>query len=347
MNNFYRATYVWLDGTQPTAQLRSKTKVLQHGQEIPIWGFDGSSTNQAPGEASDCVLKPVFSCPDTSGGCRDPEEDILVLCEVYNTDGTPHKSNTRRPCDIESQKFQEKLPIFGFEQEYTFMMRNSQPYGFYEARMTHSGDDFITLPQGPYYCSVGSGHAIGREVAEEHLDACLRAGLKVSGINAEVMPGQWEYQVGAIDPIAASDQLWVARWLLERIAENYDLIVSLEGKPAEGDWNGAGCHTNFSTEKMRGSLQACTDACVALGENRAEHIKNYGHGIEDRLTGDHETCSYKDFKYGVSDRGASIRIPWQVEKNDGGYIEDRRPNANCDPYVVSALVVKTVCSAEK
>jgi len=341
MNNSYRATYIWLDGTQPTAQLRSKTKILRHEESIPIWGFDGSSTNQAPGEASDCVLKPVFSCPDTSGGFRNPNQDILVLCEVCNTDGTPHESNTRKGCDIEFRKHQEKLPIFGFEQEYTFI-KDNVPYGFTKART--DGEEI--LPQGPYYCSVGSGHAVGREIAERHLDACLRAGLRVSGINAEVMPGQWEFQVGPLDPIAASDQLWIARWLLERIAEDHEVEVSLEGKPAFGDWNGAGCHTNFSTEKMRNSLSACEDACQALGERREEHVKNYGHGIEDRLTGKHETCSYKEFKYGVSDRGASIRIPWQVEKNDGGYIEDRRPNANCDPYVVSTLMVRTVCSAE-
>jgi glutamine synthetase len=351
MSDYYRATYIWLDGTEPTPQLRSKTKILQHAQKIPVWGFDGSSTNQAPGEASDCVLRPVFTCPDTSGRFRNPKEDILVLCEVYNTDGTVHKSNTRNQCDAAFRVYQEKYPIFGFEQEYTFM-KGGTPHGFAKARTKKLpvgwptlGDTAI-MEQGPYYCSVGSGLAVGRHIAEEHLDACLRAGLRVSGMNAEVMPGQWEFQVGPLDPVMASDQLWVARWLLDRIAESYEIEVSLEGKPATGDWNGAGCHTNFSTENMRNSMEACVNACIALGENRNEHVKNYGAGIENRLTGDHETCSYKEFKYGVSDRGASVRIPWQVEQDDGGYIEDRRPNANCDPYTVSALVTTTICAAE-
>src|ERR1700733_9967385 len=59
-----KAEYIWIDGTEPTPLLRSKTKILTQATDLPIWGFDGSSTNQAPGKASDCVLKPVFSCPD-------------------------------------------------------------------------------------------------------------------------------------------------------------------------------------------------------------------------------------------------------------------------------------------
>jgi len=341
--------YIWIDGTKPTPQLRSKTKILYANEQIPIWSFDGSSTNQAEGYNSDCVLNPVFVCSDPIRGY--PNE--LALCEVLNTDMTPHKSNTRAALSKVYEKHKSEDVWFGMEQEYTFMNRvhADQPLGFYKSRLTEEYTEegylsFVSLPQGPYYCSVGSGLAIGRDVAEEHLDACLEAGLTLSGINAEVMPGQWEFQVGPVDALEVSDQLWVARWLLHRIAEKHNIIVSFDPKPAEGDWNGAGCHTNFSTKSMRSSIEACERAAVALGERSHLHIENYGADIEKRLTGDHETCSYKEYRWGVSDRGASVRIPWQVAKEGKGYIEDRRPNANCDPYLVTRLITEAVCGGQ-
>ena len=218
-------------------------------------------------------------------------------------------------------------------------MKNGKPLGFPE-----EGEP---APQGDYYCSAGADRAFGRRIAEEHLRACLYAGLHVSGINAEVCPGQWEYQIGPIDTITVSDEVWLSRYIMERITEAHGVTVSWAGKPMAGDWNGAGCHTNFSTKWMRKSYDACVAAAEALGENPELHINNYGHGIKDRLTGEHETCSHSEFKYGVSDRTASIRIPWQVAKDKCGYIEDRRPNANCDPYVVTRLIVDTVCSGDR
>jgi glutamine synthetase len=333
-----KAEYIWLDGTEPSAQIRSKTKIINNARHLPEWGFDGSSTNQAAGGASDCVLNPVFSCKDPVRG----GDNILVLCEVLNVDGTAHKSNTRSTCKKTEDRFKSHQCWVGLEQEYTLMNSDGSPYGFVHARK--EGGDI--LPQGPYYCSTGAGLAIGRDIVEDHLDACLHAGLKVSGVNAEVMPGQWEFQIGPAEALEGSDHLIVARWLLHRVAEEYGVVVSFDGKPSFGDWNGAGCHTNFSTERMRTSYDACIDACNALSENPEKHIQGYGSGIEDRLTGDHETCSHEDFKYGVSDRGASIRIPWQVERDRKGYIEDRRPNANCDPYVVTALLMNTICLGE-
>ena len=343
----YKAEYIWVDGTKPTPQLRSKTKVIELGHRPEVWGFDGSSTNQAEGENSDCVLNPVFLCDDPIR----KGFNKLVMCEVLNTDMSPHESNTRAKLRETHNEHVAQDMWFGLEQEYTFVDGvNGLPYGFNNCARTRNDEQeysFDPVPQGPYYCSVGSGLAVGRGIVEEHLNACINANIKISGVNAEVMPGQWEYQVGPLGPLDASDQLWIARWLLDRIAENHGVAVSLDPKPAEGDWNGAGCHTNFSTRAMRsdGGIQHCEKAAEALGERAHLHIKNYGADIEKRLTGDHETCSHEEFRYGVSDRGASVRIPWQVAKDGKGYIEDRRPNANCDPYVVTQLITETVCGS--
>ena len=324
------AEYIWIDGTEPTRLIRSKTRVLQEGEDPPVWGFDGSSTKQAEGTNSDCVLRPVIVTMDPLRG----GENILVLCEVLNTDMTPHRTNTRAKCALTSELYSEDECLYGIEQEYTLMV-NGKPLGFPE-----EGEP---APQGDYYCSAGANRAFGRQIAETHLYHCLQAGLKIGGINAEVCPGQWEFQVGPCGTVEVGDHLWLSRYILERVAERYGVEVSFEGKPMKGDWNGAGCHTNFSTKTMRESYDACVAAAEALGTNTEEHIANYGAGIEERLTGDHETCSYKEFKYGVSDRTASVRIPWQVAAQGKGYIEDRRPNANCDPYVVTRLITKTVC----
>jgi glutamine synthetase len=327
-----KAEYIWIDGTEPTARLRSKTKVLPDNKgDLPIWGFDGSSTNQAPGANSDCVLRPVFSCPDPIRG----GDDLLVMSEVLLTDMTPHPTNTRALCEAVADKYSEQEPLFGIEQEYTFF-KDGRPLGF------PAGG--FPAPQGFYYCGVGADEVYGREVVEAHLEACLDAGLGISGINAEVMPGQWEFQVGPLSPLAVSDQLWLSRWLLYRVAEDFGISATLDPKPVKGDWNGAGAHTNFSTKAMRESYEPIIAACEALGERSEDHVKAYGAGIEDRLTGSHETAPWTEFSYGVSNRGASVRIPWQVAQDKKGYIEDRRPNANMDPYEVTRLITETVCS---
>jgi glutamine synthetase len=330
----YQAEYIWIDGTSPTPLLRSKTKIVADGKEPPIWGFDGSSTEQATGDRSDCMLKPVFVCADPLRG----GDNVLVLCEVFNaTDGKPHPTNTRATLEKSAKKYAKQEMIFGIEQEYTFLKLDGTPLGF--------PNNGFPAPQGPYYCGVGAGRVIGREIIEEHTQACLDAGLMIEGTNAEVMPGQWEFQIGAADALTVSDHIHVARWLLHRIAEDYDVVVSFAAKPVKGDWNGAGAHTNFSTKAMRESYSAIEAACKAIGKRVDLHIKGYGHDIESRLTGAHETAPYNKFSYGVSNRGASIRIPWQVAKDGKGYAEDRRPNANCDPYVVTRLLLDAVCGA--
>jgi glutamine synthetase len=235
-----------------------------------------------------------------------------------------------------AKKYAKHECWFGIEQEYTFF-KDGRPYGF-----PIGG---FPAPQGGYYCGVGADEIFGRPVVEKHLDNCLKAGLAISGINAEVMPGQWEFQVGPLAPLEVSDQLWVARWLLYRTAEDFNISATLDPKPVKGDWNGAGAHTNFSTNAMRDGYDAIIAAAESLSGRVKEHVSLYGHGIEDRLTGQHETAPYTEYSYGVSDRGASVRIPWQVEIDKKGYIEDRRPNANMDPYLVTRMITDTVCSA--
>ena len=330
----YQAEYIWIDGTEPSPLLRSKTRILADDKEPPIWGFDGSSTNQAEGSNSDCVLRPVFICPDPLRGI----DDVLVMCEVLNVDMKPHSTNMRAKLETVAKKCTRFEPIFGLEQEYTFM-QNGRPYGW--------PSNGYPAPQGPYYCGVGGDIMPGRDIVEAHTAACMAAGLAIEGTNAEVMMGQWEFQIGALPPLEVSDQLWVARWLLFRIAEDFGVFATLEPKPMLGDWNGAGCHTNYSTKPMReeGGYRHIIAACEAIGKKVDEHIENYGPGVELRLTGAHETAHYTEFSYGVSDRGASIRIPWQVAIDKKGYLEDRRPNANMDPYRVTRVIVNTTCSA--
>lgn len=323
------AEYIWVDGTSPYRLLRSKTRVFKERPgEFPLWNFDGSSTNQAEGYSSDCVLRPVFICDDPLR-----YDAVLVLCDVLTPELEPHPTNTRIFAQEIEERYHTELALFGLEQEYT-IFKDGRPLGFPEGGFPE--------PQGKYYCSVGGTRIFGREIVEEHLRACMDAGLEISGVNAEVMPGQWEFQIGPLGTVETGDHLNIARYLLERISEDYGVEISYAAKPMPGDWNGAGCHANFSTIAMRHSIEACEDACRALGKNTEEHIRNYGHDIESRLTGAHETCSYKEFRWGVSDRTASIRIPWGVAKAGKGYIEDRRPNADCDPYLVCGLILRTV-----
>ena len=332
------AEYIWIDGHEPTANLRSKTKILSNAvssvADIPSWGFDGSSTLQAEGTDSDCMLKPVWFCKDPLRG----GDNVLVMNEVYNPDGSPHKSNTRTPLVELAEKFKDYDPWFGIEQEY-ILMNGKQPLGWPDK-------GYPERPQGLYYCSVGSEDIAGRDVVEDHMYACLDAGIAISGINAEVMLGQWEYQIGPVGALEVGDQLWVARWLLERIGEDYGVRVELHPKPIKGDWNGSGAHINYSTEAMRapGGLMVIEEACEKLGKNIDKHIAVYGADNDQRLTGLHETCNINEFRYGVRDRGASIRIPMDTQKNGCGYLEERRPASNVDPYKACAALIDTTCS---
>ncbi|MDZ7936662.1 MAG: glutamine synthetase beta-grasp domain-containing protein [Emticicia sp.] len=330
--------YIWLDGYKPTQSLRSKTKIERNFsgklEDCDMWSFDGSSTQQAEGGSSDCLLKPVFICPDpTRLGAG-----FLVMCEVLNADGTPHESNGRATIDDEDNDF-----WFGFEQEY-FLWNNetNKPVGF--------PANGYPAPQGQYYCSVGAANAFGREMVEEHLEVCLQAGLNIEGINAEVAAGQWEFQGFAKGAKQAGDEMWVARYLLEKIGEKYGISIEYHCKPlGDTDWNGSGMHANFSNTLLRtsGKREDFETICQAFAPFIKEHIAVYGADNHLRLTGKHETQSIDKFSYGVSDRGASIRIPIAaVQKGWKGWLEDRRPNSAADPYKVAARIIKTVKTAK-
>jgi len=329
--------YIWLDGYKPTQSLRSKTKIVKEFSgkvaDAPGWSFDGSSTEQAPGGSSDCLLKPVFVVKDPQR-----KDAYLVMCEVLSADGKPHESNGRATIEDDDNDF-----WFGFEQEYFLWDPNTnKPLGFPAGGFPG--------PQGPYYCSVGASNAFGRNIIEEHLDVCLEAGLNVEGINAEVAAGQWEFQIFSKGAKEAGDQIWVARYLLERIGEKYGVAINWHCKPLGAlDWNGSGMHANFSNSLLRkgGSKEIFDKVCEAFRPVVKEHIAVYGADNDKRLTGKHETASIFDFSYGVSDRGASIRIPVGVPAAGWkGYLEDRRPNSAADPYKVAARIIKTVKSAK-
>lgn len=328
--------YVWIGGNN---ELRSKTRVLnkliENVNDLSMWNYDGSSTSQADGSDSEVILKPraLFNDPFRGGNNK------MVLCDTYKPTGEPLFNNHRVWANsLFDQKLEEE-PWFGLEQEY-FMInpQNMKPLGY--------GDN---KKQGQYYCSVGSENAFGRHIAEHHLQACVIAGIKISGINAEVAPGQWEFQVGPCTGIEQGDHLWMARYLLHKVSEYHNVIIDFEPKPLLGDWNGSGCHTNYSTKHMREGLEDKTgldfinEAIEILSHCHEEHMKVYGTGNELRMTGEHETARFDKFSHGIANRGASIRIGNENYNNKKGYFEDRRPSSNCDPYLVTGMLFKNTC----
>ncbi|XP_077247100.1 glutamine synthetase nodule isozyme-like [Tasmannia lanceolata] len=330
------AEYIWIGGSGK--DLRSKARTLPElvpdPHALPKWNFDGSSTGQAPGEDGEIILYPqaIFRDPFRRG------KNILVMCDAYTPSGEAIPTNKRFNAtkifshpDVVAEE-----PWYGIEQEYTILQKDIRwPIGWPVGG--------FPPPQGPYYCGVGAEKAFGRDIANAHYKACVYAGINISGINGEVMPGQWEFQVGPVVGISAADELWVARYILERITEIAGVVLSFDPKPIEGDWNGAGAHTNFSTKSMRydGGIDVIKNAIKKLSLWHKEHISEYGEDNERRLTGRHETADINTFSWGVGNRGASIRVSRDTEKAGKGYFEDRRPASNMDPYVVTSMIAET------
>jgi len=325
--------YVWLDGQYPIQMLRSKIHITD-SSGVGTWTFDGSSTYQANPEKSDLILNPVrvYRNPFFDGG-------LLALCEVLNPDETPHNSNTRRRLVEIHNKVKDEEPLVGIEQEYIFF-KDGRPLGWPK--------NGYPEPQGKYYCGVGARRIFGRRIAEEHMMACIKAGIKISGINAEVMPSQWEYQIGPEDPLKVADDLWISRYILLRVAEKYGVGISFHPKPIDGQWNGSGAHINFSTKETRDSYFGNTmkNIIKKLEKYHSYLLMHYGEENDRRLTGNMETSHFTTFKYGEMDRTASVRIPWNTLYRKAGYIEDRRPAANMNPYDALAALLEVVFELE-
>jgi len=331
----YKLEYIWLDGYTPVANLRGKTLIKDFDsfptlEELPNWGFDGSSTRQAEGHSSDCVLKPVAVYPDST-----KKNGAIVMNEVMLPDGKPHPTNGRATI------LDDPGAWFGYEQEY-FLYKDGRPLGFPE----HG----YPAPQGTYYTGVGY-EAVGdiaREIVDTHLDLCLDAGVNHEGINAEVAKGQWEFQIFGKGSKKAADEMWVARYLMERLCEKYKVDVNYHCKPLGAtDWNGSGMHSNFSTTYLRevGGKEYFEKLMAAFDKHKNEHIAVYGPDNHLRLTGLHETQSIDKFNYGLANRGASIRMPHSfVDSGYKGYLEDRRPNSQGDPYKIASRILQTIAT---
>jgi glutamine synthetase len=334
----YKLEYLWLDGYEPVANIRGKTQVKEFAkfpklEEVPMWAFDGSSTRQAEGKSSDCILKPVAIYPDAT-----KKNGAIVMCEVLLPGSyAPHPSNSRAGI------FDDPGAWFGFEQEY-FLYKDGAPLGF------PKGGGFPP-PQGEYYTGVGYKNIgdIAREIVDTHLELCLEAGINHEGINAEVAKGQWEFQIFGKGSKTAADQVWVARYIMMRLCEKYQVDVNWHCKPLgkDVDWNGSGMHTNFSTDYIRetGGKEYFEKLMAAFDKYKNEHIAVYGPDNHLRLTGLHETQSIDKFNYGVANRGASLRVSQKfIDDGYRGYLEDRRPNSQGDPYKIASRILQTIAT---
>ncbi len=332
--------YVWLDGYKPEQNLRSKIKIVEYEEvknafldgNFPMWNFDGSSTNQADGSKSDCILKPVRHYTPQNFPLEN--NTVYILCEVFNSDETPHESNKRSLLSKNNEDF-----WFGFEQEYFIYDKKTK------CILGHDQNNLE--PQGKYYCGVGE-FVVGRDFVDEHLNMCLNYGINITGVNAEVALGQWEYQVFSKGSFKSGDDLWMSRYFLNKISEKFNYNIDLHPKPLQkGSWNGSGLHANFSNDKMRneGGEEYFNSIFSSLESTHFAHITDYGSDNELRLTGKHETQNINKFTWGISDRGASIRIPIKTAKEWKGYLEDRRPGSNADPYKIIYQIVKSINNA--
>jgi glutamine synthetase len=346
--------YIWIDAY---GNLRSKNRTLTIDKSklddtiisankylnfIPQWNFDGSSTGQAPTEESEVWLRPVRVFHDPFRVKLDGVVSLLVLCSVFEPNGSPNRFNNRFKSMKVFETRKHEASWYGLEQEFFIIdVDTGKPLGLSDN----------SRPQGPYYCGVGANNAFGRSLVNEAYIKCLYAGINVSGMNGEVAPGQWEIQVGPVQGVDAADQVWMLRYILGRVSEDYSertgnrVIVDFGAKPVSGDWNGSGMHVNFSTESMRseGGYQVILECMDLLKVKHKEHLECYGEDNSLRLTGKHETSDMKNFTWSVGGRNTSVRIPTMVFQTKKGYFEDRRPSSSADPYLITSKLLETCC----
>lgn len=365
--------YVWHDAL---GNLRSKAKVEKTDKQnlslnfFSEWNFDGSSTGQAGGFNSDVVLKPVAMFKDPFRQHFKNAECYLVWCETYNMDGTPHPTNNRAKCMEVCEKTKQFEPWFGMEQEYFLYQLNKElenpalPYGWMGVNLPNykfptqtdnsvispvCSNGYVPSASSPFYCGVGADRVYGREIMEKHFEYCLYAGLKVCGINLEVVISQKEFQCGICSAHELGDHIWMSRYVLCRVAEQFGAFVEFHPKKMH-DFSGSGGHMNFSTNEMRndGGYAKIIEACDKMTKNHSDHMSEYGDETNKlRLTGKHETASYDKFSYGNSNRGCSVRIPYATHKAGKGYLELRVVASNADPYRVVTRMLKTICLDEQ
>ena len=323
--------YVWLDSNN---KFCSKIRVFDILQS-PVWNYDGSSTGQATTESSEITLFPVewFKHP-----LMEPIEGFtiyLIICATYDINNNPLPNNHFHLANEYFNINPDEVPWFGLEQEYFFFKNNN---------ILGMKPTLDIIKNKLYYCNTINQPILGEKVALEHMNACLKAGIIISGINAEVVCGQWEFQVGPCTGIQAGNHMMAARFLLEKIAIKEGLEIDYHPKPISR-MNGSGCHVNFSTKKMRedNGYEIILNAIQKLELNHENMMKDYGEYNNMRMTGKHETASYNKFTWGVGTRNTSVRIGNDTFKNKKGYFEDRRPASNIDPYLVTSLIYKTCC----
>jgi len=342
-SNKVLAYYVWLDGKY---NLRTKMKV-QDEAIFSNWNADGSSTFQAGLDCSEIILKPVKHVKinpkyfNMTTVYNESHEIYIVLCEVYDKDKKVHKSNSRYKAKKIFDKYAEQEIMFGLEQEYYIVNAKT---GLPDSIVYDKLEKGLLTEQQNHYCYIGIEENIGRKIAEHHMYACLDCGLSISGINGEVGPCQWEFQIGPVIGIDASDQLIIARFLLMKIAEMYGCLIDFRPKPFGENISGSGCHINISTKSMReeNGIDDIYEAIEKLGNVAEQSIQIYGEENKERLSGRCETASWEKFSYSVGGRDVSIRIGYDIEREGKGYFEDRRPSSNSDFYKATSHILEVI-----